>query len=129
MRVLLDTHVYLWALQDHPRMPAAFVEALRDTRNTVFVSAVCVWEAAVKHVAGRLDLSEDVDLVAAIARSGFQELPITAAHAARAATLPAIHADPFDRLLVAQAMEDDLRLATVDDQVRQYPDLLLLQAD
>ena len=127
--MLLDTHVYLWALQDHPRMPASFAEALQDTRNAVFVSAVCVWEVAVKHAAGRLDLGEDVDLVAGITRSGFRELPISATDAARSATLPAIHADPFDRLLIAQAMEDDLRLATLDEQVRQYPDVLLLQPD
>lgn len=128
MRVLLDTHVYLWALQDHPRMPASFTEAIRDTDNIVLVSAVSVWEAAVKHAAGRLELHPDVDLVGDIAASGFQELPITAAHAARSATLPAVHADPFDRLLVAQAIVDDLRLATLDDQVRQYPDVLLLRA-
>lgn len=128
MRVLLDTHVYLWALQDDPRMPASFRETVRDTSNVVAVSAVCVWEAAVKHAAGRLELHPEVDLVEDIAASGFQELSVTAAHAARSAALPAIHADPFDRLLVAQAMEDDLRLATVDERVWQYPGVLLLDA-
>ena len=127
MRLLLDTHVYLWALQDSPRLTRAFAEAIRNPANTVFVSAVCVWEAAIKQAVGRLELGPDVDLAGDIGASGFEELHITAIHAARSAALPRIHADPFDRLIVAQALEENLRLVSVDAEVRAYPGLVVLE--
>jgi PIN domain nuclease of toxin-antitoxin system len=121
VRVSLDTHVFLWAVTVDPRLPAPVAEALLDPSVEVFVSAVCVWEVAIKVSVGRLALPATVDLVDAIGRSGFRELPVTARHAAATVELEPIHRDPFDRLLLAQAGVEELTLVSVDDQVRRYP--------
>ena len=85
----------------------------------MFLSAASIWESALKSVTGRLTLDKALD--AAATAAGFRELPVTWKHAVRAASLPQIHKDPFDRMLVAQALEEDLVLVTRDPLVRQYP--------
>lgn len=119
MRLLLDTHAYLWWLADDGRLSTAARDAIRGEDNLVHVSAVCVWEAAIKRALGRLDVG-GADLVAQIVANGFVELPITAAHADAAGGLPPHHHDPFDRLLVAQAQREQLRLVTADAALRAY---------
>lgn len=119
MRLSLDTHIFLWAVTGDPRLPDVVGDALVDTEVEVYVSAVCVWEAAIKAALGRLQ-AEPTQLVAAIRDSGFTELPITAAHAAATAGLADLHRDPFDRLLLAQARVEGLTLATVDAQLLAY---------
>ena len=89
------------------------------------MSAASIWEAVIKIGLGKLTVSVD-GLVAGIAASGFSDLPVTAAHAARVATLPPLHRDPFDRLLIAQAMHEPLRLLTADAVLCQYTDLAVL---
>lgn len=121
MRILLDTHVYLWVLEDDARLPDALREMVLDSANLVLVSAVCVWEASIKQALGRLEVGPEVDLAGDIGASGFTELPVTARHAQRTADLPDLHRDPFDRLLLAQAMEEGCHLATVDERIRAYP--------
>jgi PIN domain nuclease of toxin-antitoxin system len=122
MRLLLDTQIFLWFLADSPRLDAA-TRARIDEADEVFVSAASVWEAAIKAGLGKLDVSAD-DLVAGIAASGFVELPVRAAHGAALARLPPHHRDPFDRLLVAQALSEPLRLLTADALLAQYLDLV-----
>lgn len=122
MRILLDTHVYLWWLQDHPKL-SKIAHAKIMAANEVYVSSASIWEAAIKIGLGKLDADVDL-LVAEIANSGFQELPITARHAAMVGQLPDIHRDPFDRILVAQAMCEPLRFLTVDGILQPYSELV-----
>lgn len=125
IQVLLDTHVFLWAIGEPDALRPRLRRLLEDADTDVYVSAASVWEAAVKRKLGRLDVDPSVDLVDAISESGFEELSISARHAARSADLPDIHRDPFDRMLIAQALEEDLLLATVDDKVTEYPGVRL----
>ena len=122
MRLLLDTHVYLWFLAASDRLPPLEYERIQEAED-VFVSAASVWEAAIKVRVGKLDV-DLAELVRGITRSGFLELPVTATHAAGVACLPSIHADPFDRLLVAQALEGPLELVTADAVLAGYSDLV-----
>lgn len=124
MRLLLDTQVLLWALADSRKLSRRARSGITQA-ETVMVSAVSIWEAAIKISLGKLSGSPD-ELVAAISTSGFSELPVTAAHAARVGTLPPIHRDPFDRLLIAQAMSEPLNLLTADSLLARYTDLVVV---
>lgn len=119
MRLLLDTHVYLWWLAADPRLSTEATAAIREPAALVHVSAASIWEAAIKAALGRLDAG-DADLVAEIAANGFEELSVSARHAAAAGALPRHHQDPFDRMLVAQATADDLTLVTADRRLEPY---------
>jgi PIN domain nuclease of toxin-antitoxin system len=123
MRVLLDTHIYLWAVTDDPKLSAAARKIILDA-DEVFVSAASIWEASIKVGLGKLDADID-QLVAEIEASGFSELPVRAAHAAMVRNLPDIHRDPFDRILVAQAMAEPLRLISADGYLSKYSELVL----
>ncbi len=125
MRLLLDTHVLLWALAEPERLPAHVREWLVSPANDVMFSAANIWEIAIKAQIGRLPLSVTVDeLVEAARASGFRELPIRAVHAAAVYTLPLYHRDPFDRILVAQAIMEPARLLTVDTMLARYSELV-----
>ncbi|MDR7520786.1 MAG: type II toxin-antitoxin system VapC family toxin [Armatimonadota bacterium] len=127
MRFLLDTHVLLWALAEPGRLARSVRARLESPENEVLFSAASIWEIAVKVRIGRLKLPVAPDEVAvAAARTGFRELPVRAAHAARVIALPAHHRDPFDHLLIAQAMHEPARLLTVDRQLLPYSDLVEL---
>lgn len=122
MRILLDTHVYLWWLQDHPKLSTAGRDKI-VAASEVYVSSASIWEATIKAGIGKLEVDIN-QLVAEIANSGFQELPISAKHAATVAQLPDIHRDPFDRILVAQALCEPLRLLTADGILNGYSELI-----
>jgi PIN domain nuclease of toxin-antitoxin system len=124
MRLLLDTHIYLWVVMDSPRLTAAARRAI-ESAEQAFVSAASIWEIGIKARLGKIEAEPD-QLVAAIDSSGFVELPVRAVHAAVAANLPMHHHDPFDRLLVAQAVSEPLRLLTADAVLARYGDLILL---
>ena len=127
MRVLVDTHLLLWAVASSRRLPAEARSLILDTANEVFYSAASVWEVAIKSGLRRRDFrANPAALVRALARSGFAELPVTAVHAARVATLPAVHRDPFDRLLVAQSLAEPMTLLTNDGVLRGYGPLVQL---
>jgi PIN domain nuclease of toxin-antitoxin system len=117
MRLLLDTHVVIWWLADDPALTDQ-TKALIDEEPEVYVSSATVWEIAIKQALGKL--KEPADLPELVRDSEFRELPITSAHAIAAARLPAIHRDPFDRMLVAQARAEELTLVTVDETIQQY---------
>jgi PIN domain nuclease of toxin-antitoxin system len=117
LKLLLDTHAFLWWIEESPRLGIRAREAVRRAA-VVFVSAASAWEIATKRALGRLEAP--ADLRGAIAEYEFAELPITVDHAIAAATLPRHHDDPFDRVLVAQARLERLRLVTVDPAIRAY---------
>ena len=122
MRILLDTHIFLWYLAASRKLPKSVFNQI-EIAEVVFISAASIWEASIKIKQGRLQANTD-DLIAGIASSGFIELPITATHGALAANLPEYHRDPFDRMLVAQAMVEPLRLLTADELLRRYSELV-----
>lgn len=125
MRLLLDTHILLWTLAEPRRIPKKTRTQLESADNEVLFSAASLWEVAIKVQTGRLTLPVPLeDLSAAAEAMGFIELPVRAVHAAAVARLPLHHRDPFDRLLVAQAMLEPTRLLTVDGPLRQYSDLV-----
>ncbi len=121
MRVLLDTHVLLWALIDADRLPAELRAALADRSHHVMFSAVNIWEVAIKKALREADFDFSPSDVAEAARAaGFAELPVSAEHAARVFALEPLHSDPFDRLLIAQALCEPARLLTADRAVSRY---------
>ena len=118
--LLLDTHALLWALSSPSRLPAQVARAIRATATDVYVSAVAMWEIAIKATLGKIDA--DLGAVAVAARAAhFDELPVTIAHTLRLGSLPGHHRDPFDRLLVAQAIEERLAIVTHDPVIARYP--------
>ena len=123
MQLLLDTHIYLWVLNSPQRLSKRAKNLIKEA-DQVFISSASIWEAAIKIGIGKL--KTDADLVLeGIRRSGFIELPISAAHASFVHRLPDIHRDPFDRLLIAQAMYEPLHLLTADSYLSQYSELVM----
>lgn len=119
MRLLLDSHAFLWWLADDPRLNDAARREITNPESLVFVSAATIWELTIKAALGRLE-SGDIDLIEEIAENGFMELAITARHAERAGRLPRHHDDPFDRMLVAQALIEGLICVTRDPEFPKY---------
>jgi PIN domain nuclease of toxin-antitoxin system len=117
MRLLLDTHVLLWWLADHPALSKR-ARNLIANEPEVFASAASAWEISIKRALGKLEAPED--LQAAVEASGITELPILFEHAVVAGALPRHHDDPFDHMLVAQAQHEGLTLLTSDSQIRRY---------
>ena len=129
MRILLDTHVALWAIAKTTRLPAEIAGLIGDPANAVVVSAVSVWEIVIKHALSR-GRPDDIAVSGARALSyfhdaGYQFLSVSAEHAAAVERLPRLHGDPFDRLLVAQALSEPLRLITHDTTVAAYSDTVI----
>ena len=116
MRVLLDTHVLLWAVLNDPRLTATQAQAISD--GDVYLSSASVWEIGIKRALGKLDVPDDLFEIAVDADC--RPLPISWTHAEAAAALPPHHSDPFDRMLVAQARCEGLRLASSDTKFRAY---------
>lgn len=127
MIVLLDTHVLLWALAEPERIPVRTRELLESAETTVLFSAASIWELSIKLQLRKVHLPVTPEEAAAAAiRTGFRELPVTAAHAAGVHRLPLHHRDPFDRLLVAQAIHEPAHLVTVDRELVPYTELVML---
>jgi PIN domain nuclease of toxin-antitoxin system len=118
VRLLLDTHVAVWWLNDPGMLRGEAQAALEDDANETLLSAASVWEAAIKESLGRF--APPVPLYESATSAGLVELPVSWAHAQSAAALPRLHADPFDRMLVAQALAEKLVLVTRDSAVTQY---------
>lgn len=122
MRLLLDTHAFLWWLAGNTRLPMSARRAIEDPENDVIVSAASAWEIAARHRIGKLSEAAAVaqDVAGAIASQGFEELPITVEDAERAGRLPGPHGDPFDRMLIAQAVARGLALVSIDRVFDKY---------
>jgi PIN domain nuclease of toxin-antitoxin system len=127
MRILLDTCEFLWLVSGDARLPAAVAAAVRDPNNEVFLSAVSFWEISLKHSLGKLPLPQPPSQLVPLQREKHLIAPLALDEAAVAklSGLPALHRDPFDRMLVCQAQAHSLTLASSDPLVRQYPVTLL----
>ena len=121
-RFLVDTQLLLWNVYGSRKLPARVARLFRDGRHEFYYSAASLWEIAIKSGLGRADFVVEVDEIReALDENGFQELPIAGAHAVAVATLPAIHGDPFDRMLVAQALVEPMAFITADSRLAAYP--------
>jgi PIN domain nuclease of toxin-antitoxin system len=122
MRLLLDTHVLLWAVASSRRLSREARRLIEDPENDVFYSAASLWEIAIKSGLRRSDFRVDLEaLRAALPETGLAEIPVRALHAVGVAKLPRIHHDPFDRMLVAQALTEPLVLVSNDAVLAKYP--------
>lgn len=118
MRVLLDTHIVLWALGDDPRLRSGHRDLFQSAETELYVSAATIWEIAIKRALGKLEAPDGIEDL--LLTGGCRPLPISWRHAGEAGALPPLHADPFDRLLIAQARVEQLVLATVDAHIVRY---------
>jgi PIN domain nuclease of toxin-antitoxin system len=126
MNLLLDTHVALWAITDSPRLPDKARELIAAPRNTVWVSAASLWEITIKHGLGRGDMPvSGTEAMGYFQQAGYHLLAVEPEHVVAVAELPHHHTDPFDRLLVAQARLEPMRLLTHDTLVARYGDTVM----
>ena len=129
MRLLLDTHIALWAIADSPRLSGKARRLINDPDNQIVVSAATIWEISIKHALARGGPNDmpisGVNALGYFRQAGYEILSISPAHAAAVEELPPIHADPFDRMLVAQAMNEPLRLLTADPRILRYSDAVI----
>jgi PIN domain nuclease of toxin-antitoxin system len=124
MRLLLDTHIFCWWFYEPERLSSEVIDVMRSAKET-FISSASIWEVAIKVRLGKMK-ADPQELFDQIAANGFQELPVWSRHAILVANLPMHHTDPFDRLLIAQAISEPLHLLTVDPQLKQYSELVIL---
>jgi len=125
MRLLVDTHLLLWAAARSRRLPKEARLLLEEPANEVFFSAASLWEIVIKAALHKPDFKVDVTLLRpALSEMGFAELPVSGTHAERLASLPPIHKDPFDRMLVAQSFAEPLVLLTNDGVLADYGDIV-----
>lgn len=126
MNILLDTHIALWAITASPRLPSKARELIESPRSSVWISATSIWEIAIKHSLGRGDMPvSGSEALRYFRDSGYGFLPIEPEHAAAIENLPQHHTDPFDRILVAQALVEPMRLITSDSMVARYSDTII----
>ncbi|MDB5931606.1 MAG: hypothetical protein JWR60_3313 [Polaromonas sp.] len=126
MRLLLDTHLLIWAVSEPERLSPKALELINDEANQLFFSAASIWEIAIKASYQRTDFLVNVpDLHSELIRNGYQELAVSSSHTFAVVHLPHLHKDPLDRLLLAQAMREDLTLVTADTLLASYPGPIL----
>lgn len=121
-RFLVDTQLLLWNVYGSKKLPAPVARLFRDGRHQFFYSAASLWEIAIKAARGREDFAADIAAIReTLEENGFDELPVSAQHAVAVSRLPPIHGDPFDRMLVAQAITEPMALITTDERLAAYP--------
>jgi PIN domain nuclease of toxin-antitoxin system len=122
MKALLDTHAFLWWITDDPQLSSEVRKILSDTENTIYLSAASGWEMAIKAKHGKLKLPDNISdfLFEQISVNAFEELPVKMNHALHVYTLPDLHRDPFDRLLISQSQLEMLPVITMDRLFRMY---------
>ena len=127
MNLLLDTHVFLWLISGDPRIAPSHLQAIRDPENALFLSPVSLWECLVKHHLGKLSLPEPPETILPQLREQHRiiPLPLTENAVRLLPTLPPVHRDPFDRMLICQALEHAYTIVTVDSVFSNYPVTLL----
>ena len=123
MRLLLDTHVLLWLMQDDSRLNRQ-TRSLIASASEVYVSSASIWEIAIKSRLGKIEEDPEI-VVEQLQAAGLRELPVSNRHAVATSRLPVLHRDPFDRLLIAQAVSEQLRLLTSDAELSAYSELVI----
>jgi PIN domain nuclease of toxin-antitoxin system len=123
-KYLLDTHMFLWWMSDAEQLSKEVFDIISDGSNQIYISSATIWEIAIKEALGKLEV--DADLDHAIEENGFVELKVSAICANATKKLEQIHRDPFDRMLIAQAIEGDMTLITVDGYIVQYDNVKVL---
>ena len=123
LRLLLDTHIFLWFVVGDSKLPARMRDAIVDPENEIFLSVVSLWEIIIKHALGHLPLPQPPEIYVPTQREFFsiESLSVDEGSVFQVAKLPPLHRDPFDRLLIGQAIEHNLRLVTADMSIRTYP--------
>lgn len=122
MNLLLDTHLLIWTAEASAHLPSEAADLIRDPENELYFSAASIWETAIKAALGRPDFTTNAGLLRrGLLDNGFVEVPVTAANGAAVGSLPPLHKDPFDRMLVVQATEGGLLLLTADTKIADYP--------
>jgi PIN domain nuclease of toxin-antitoxin system len=122
MRLLLDTHIFLWWAKGDKRLPKTSIDKIKQA-GEVYLSSASIWEIAIKMRLGKISANMNA-LIQEIHNSHFLELPVTSQHAAATLELPDIHRDPFDRILIAQAISEPLVFLTVDSKLKKYSELV-----
>ena len=121
MNLLLDTHVIIWFITDDKKLPPKIKTIIENPENAAFVSMVSLWEMGIKHSLQKLTLTKELkDVFKLIEDSGFEIMPVTTEHILENSKLPFHHRDPFDRMLIAQANAEDLKLVSKDDWMKNY---------
>lgn len=122
MRILLDTHIFLWFISGDPQLSISIRALIRDSDNQVYLSVVSVWESIIKYQLGKLPLPESPEIYLPKQRNLHQitSLPVDENSVAQLIHLPLLHRDPFDRMLISQALQHELSIATVDSAIRAY---------
>lgn len=122
MKLLLDTHIFLWFISADARLPNLFQNAVEESNNTVFLSVASLWEIIIKYNLGKLPLPQSPEIYIPRRRQAHQieSLPVSEASLKQLASLPNLHRDPFDRLLISQALSSNLTFATVDSEILRY---------
>jgi len=123
-KYLLDTHIFLWWLSDAKKLSTEVFDIIADSSNQIYISSASIWEIAIKEALGKIKI--DANLIDAIEDSGFIELKISSICANGTKNLEPIHRDPFDRMLISQAIENDLTLITADTFIMQYSKVKIL---
>lgn len=129
MKLLLDTHVFLWFISGDNRLSVSFRDAVRNPDNDVYLSVVSIWEAIIKYQLGKLPLPESPEtyLPKQRTRHSISSLPVDEESVAQLTKLPTLHRDPFDRLLICQALQHELVIVTADTAIMAYPTIQLLK--
>jgi PIN domain nuclease of toxin-antitoxin system len=122
MRALLDTHAFIWWVTNDPQLSANARNVIADSGNILFLSLVSAWEIIIKNKLGKLTLPEPVEqyIPSRLSINRFESLPIQMSHVLQVASLPSIHRDPFDRILIAQSQVENLPIVTIDQLITQY---------
>jgi PIN domain nuclease of toxin-antitoxin system len=121
MDMLLDSHALLWFLQGNTQMPEVIVNAIHSTKNNIYISIASIWEIGIKLSTGKLKLNGGIDsLINNINENGFAVLEIIPSHIKTVVELPFLHRDPFDRIIIAQAITEDLQIITIDENIKKY---------
>ncbi|GAB6088476.1 type II toxin-antitoxin system VapC family toxin [Spirochaeta dissipatitropha] len=123
MEILLDTHAIIWWLSDSPELPEQWASEFAVPKNNCFLSSASVWEIAIKSSLGKISIPDNYLTI--LRKQGFLPLPISWSHAPSVASLPLIHRDPFDRLIISQAITENMILASRDKIMEEYPVQLL----
>ena len=123
MKLLLDTHIFLWLISGDTRLSASLRQIIRKPENDIYLSVVSIWEAIIKHGLGKLFLPEPPEIYLPKQRKLhlIQSLPVDEDSVSQLSKLPLLHRDPFDRMLISQALQYNLTIATVDNAIRAYP--------